>query len=70
MSELQELKNHFDTKFDSLNVEIQNNNTVIKTMQNDISGIKSDIGVLKDNVLQNCKKLDNLESKIDQLLFK
>ncbi len=59
------------TKFNSLNVEIQNNNITIKEMKNDVSVIKSDVGmILKDNVLQNCTKLDNLESKIDELLSK
>ena len=70
MSEIKDIKDHFDTKFNSLNIEMQNNNITIIKMKEDISGIKSDIGILKDNVLQNCTKLDNLESKIDKLLSK
>jgi len=50
----------FDTKFDSLNVEMQNNNITIKQMSDDITEIKS-------NILQNCKKLDDLSSDVKEI---
>jgi len=41
------------TKFDSLDVEMQNTHGSIKTLQNDISEIKNQL-------LQNCAKLDKI----------
>lgn len=52
---------NIDTKFDSLNIETQNNNNTIKQLSNDVTEIKGQI-------LQNCAKLDTQGQKLDKII--
>jgi len=69
-SEITSQFDNLNTKFDSLNIEMQNNNIIGKKLQDSITHMTSDVAEIKTNILQNCKKLDTLESKIDQLISK
>lgn len=51
--EISKAFDNLNTKFDSLDIEVQNTHSSLKSLQGDVSEIKNQI-------LQNCAKLDKV----------
>ena len=67
----EDIRDAFDTLYTNLDIlilDIRHTHLLLRGMCNDIFILKSDIGIIKDSVLQTSLKLDSLEAKIDQLI--
>lgn len=42
----------------------------VKGVKKDVKGVKTDVAEIKENILQNCQKLNNIETKLEKLLNK